>query len=172
MRVGFCGRALAERAPATRDAAVRYPPTASSRRGRVRARWACRSFREGETEQQSPPPRIEVAVSFRNLMTFWLSQTPRSAPITKVIAAMSPRDRQALIEAVEADLRPLPGGIGVLCPGQRRQRALSSRTELTGRGQGGGLLMAQGRSLRRRSEFCLLFVELLPCRRGDRHASS
>jgi ubiquinone/menaquinone biosynthesis C-methylase UbiE len=55
---------------------------------------------------------IEVAVSFRGFDAFWLSQTPRYAPTTKVIAAMSPRDRQALIEAVEADLRPLPGGVG------------------------------------------------------------
>jgi hypothetical protein len=55
---------------------------------------------------------IEVAVSFRDFDDFWLSQTPRYAPTTKVIAAMSLRDRQALMEAVRADLRPLPGGVG------------------------------------------------------------
>ena len=55
---------------------------------------------------------IEVAVSFRDFDDFWLSQTPRYTPTTKVIAAMSLRDRQALMEAVRADLRPLPGGIG------------------------------------------------------------
>lgn len=55
---------------------------------------------------------IEVTVSFRNFDEFWLSQTPRYAPTTKLIAAMSFSDRQALMEAVRGDLRPLPGGIG------------------------------------------------------------
>ena len=55
---------------------------------------------------------IEVAVSFRDFDDFWLSQTPRYAPTTKVIAAMPLADRQALMEAVRADLRPMPGGIG------------------------------------------------------------
>jgi ubiquinone/menaquinone biosynthesis C-methylase UbiE len=55
---------------------------------------------------------IEVAASFRGFDEFWLSQTPRYAPTTKIIAAMSPRDQQALMEVVGADLRPLPGGVG------------------------------------------------------------
>ena len=54
---------------------------------------------------------IEVAVSFRTFDDFWFSQTPRYAPITKAIAAMSLRDRQSLMEAVRADLRPSPGGV-------------------------------------------------------------
>ena len=49
---------------------------------------------------------------FRSFEDFWLSQTPRYTPTTKIIAAMSLRDRQALMEAVEADLRALPGGVG------------------------------------------------------------
>jgi ubiquinone/menaquinone biosynthesis C-methylase UbiE len=55
---------------------------------------------------------FDVAVSFRNFDDFWASQTPSYAPTTKVIAALSRTDRQALIEAVRADLRPLPGGLG------------------------------------------------------------
>jgi ubiquinone/menaquinone biosynthesis C-methylase UbiE len=55
---------------------------------------------------------IEVAVSFRGFDEFWLSQTSRYAPTTKVIAAMSPRRRQALMETIRADLRPLSGGVG------------------------------------------------------------
>jgi ubiquinone/menaquinone biosynthesis C-methylase UbiE len=55
---------------------------------------------------------IEVAVSFQSFDDFWLSQTPRYAPITKAIAAMSLRDQQALLEAVRADLRLLPDGVG------------------------------------------------------------
>ena len=55
---------------------------------------------------------IEVAVSFRDFDDFWLSQTPRYTPTTQAIAAMSLRDRKVLMEAVGADLRPLPGGIG------------------------------------------------------------
>jgi len=58
------------------------------------------------------PTCIEVAVCFRNFKDFWHSQTPRYAPTTKVITTMTTRDRRALMEAVQADLRPLPGGIG------------------------------------------------------------
>jgi len=53
-----------------------------------------------------------VAVSFRNFDDFWASQTPSYAPTTKVIAALSRRDRQALTEAVRANLQSLPGGLG------------------------------------------------------------
>ena len=56
--------------------------------------------------------RIEVAVCFRNFEDFWHSQTPPYAPTTKVIAALTTRDRRALMEVVQADLPPLPGGIG------------------------------------------------------------
>lgn len=55
---------------------------------------------------------IEVAVSFRTFDDFWVSQTPRGAPITQMIAAMCPRERQALMDALSAHLRPLPGGLG------------------------------------------------------------
>ena len=55
---------------------------------------------------------IEVAVSFRDFDDFWRSQTPHYAPTTKVIAAMSLRDRLALMEAVRAYLRPLRDGVG------------------------------------------------------------
>jgi ubiquinone/menaquinone biosynthesis C-methylase UbiE len=53
-----------------------------------------------------------VAVSFRNFDDFWASQTPSYAPTTKVIAALSRRDRQALMEALRADLQSLPDGLG------------------------------------------------------------
>jgi ubiquinone/menaquinone biosynthesis C-methylase UbiE len=55
---------------------------------------------------------IEVAVSFRSFEDLWLSQTPRYTPTTKVISAMALRDRQVLMEAVRAELRVLPGGVG------------------------------------------------------------
>ena len=55
---------------------------------------------------------IEIAVSFRDLNDFWLSQTSQYTPATKVIAAMSLRDRKVLMEAVRAELQALPDGIG------------------------------------------------------------
>jgi len=55
---------------------------------------------------------IEVAVSFRDFDDFWRSQTPHYAPTTKVIAAMSLKDRLTLMEAVRAYLRPLRDGVG------------------------------------------------------------
>ena len=55
---------------------------------------------------------IEVAVCFRSFEDFWRSQTPRYAPTTKVIASMTTRERRALMEAVQTDLGPLPGGMG------------------------------------------------------------
>ena len=55
---------------------------------------------------------IEVAVSFRDFDDFWRSQTPHYAPTTQVIAAMSPRDRLRLMEAVRDHLRPLRDGVG------------------------------------------------------------
>lgn len=55
---------------------------------------------------------VDVTVSFSSFEELWLSQTPHYAPTTKIIEAMSSMDRQALREAVRADLRALPGGIG------------------------------------------------------------
>ena len=55
---------------------------------------------------------IEVAVSFRDFDDFWHSQTPRYAPTTSVIAAMSLRDRMRLMDAVRDYLQPLCDGVG------------------------------------------------------------
>ena len=55
---------------------------------------------------------IEVTVSFRDFDDFWRSQTQPNMPTTKVIAAMTPRDRLTLIEAVRTYLRPLRDGVG------------------------------------------------------------
>jgi len=55
---------------------------------------------------------IEVAVSFRDFDDFWRSQTQYNMPTTKVIAAMTPSDGLALMEAVRTYLRPLRGGVG------------------------------------------------------------
>lgn len=55
---------------------------------------------------------IEVAVSFRDFDDFWSSQTRHNMPTTKVIAAMTPRDRLALMEAVRTYLRPMRDGVG------------------------------------------------------------
>ena len=55
---------------------------------------------------------IEVAVSFRDFDDFWLSQTSHYAPTTNIIAAMSLKDRLALMEEVRGYLRPLREGVG------------------------------------------------------------
>ena len=55
---------------------------------------------------------IEVAVSFRDFDDFWRSQTPHYAPTTRIIAAMSLRDRMRLMEAVRDYLQPLHDGVG------------------------------------------------------------
>ena len=55
---------------------------------------------------------IEVAVSFRDFDDFWRSQTPHYAPTTRVIAAMSLRDRLRLMEAVRDYLQPMCDGVG------------------------------------------------------------
>jgi len=55
---------------------------------------------------------IEVTVSYPSIEDFWLSQTPKYAPTTKLVDAMSWTDRQALKEAVHAALQAVPGGIG------------------------------------------------------------
>ena len=55
---------------------------------------------------------IEVMVSFRDFDDFWHSQTPRYAPTTSVVAAMSSRDRLRLMEAVRDYLQPLCDGVG------------------------------------------------------------
>jgi ubiquinone/menaquinone biosynthesis C-methylase UbiE len=55
---------------------------------------------------------IEVTVAFASFDDFWLSQTQRYAPTTKLIDALSRPDKQALKDAVYAELKPLPGGIG------------------------------------------------------------
>ncbi len=55
---------------------------------------------------------FEVIVSFRNFEDFWRSQTTHYAPTTRLIDAMSQRDRLTLMEAVRGNLRPLDDGIG------------------------------------------------------------
>jgi ubiquinone/menaquinone biosynthesis C-methylase UbiE len=47
---------------------------------------------------------IEVAVSFPDFDAFWLAQTPSYSPTTRLIAAMTPRERAKLIESVRARL--------------------------------------------------------------------
>ena len=55
---------------------------------------------------------IEVVVSFRDFEDFWRSQTLHYAPTTRLIAAMSQRDRLTLMEVVRDYLRPFGDGVG------------------------------------------------------------
>src|ERR1700757_3455363 len=47
---------------------------------------------------------FEVTVSFPDFDTFWLAQTPTYSPLTKIIAAMTTRERAILAEAVRAQV--------------------------------------------------------------------
>jgi hypothetical protein len=49
-------------------------------------------------------------VSFHNFSDFWNSQTPDNAPITKLIAAMAPKDQDDLRAVLRSELEHLTGG--------------------------------------------------------------
>lgn len=53
---------------------------------------------------------FEVTVSFPHFDAFWAAQTPGYAPTTKLLAAMTPGDRERVIEAVHARLSPSAEG--------------------------------------------------------------
>ena len=55
---------------------------------------------------------FEVVVSFRDFEDFWRSQTSRYLPTTRLINAMSQRDRLTLMEVIRGYLRPLGAGVG------------------------------------------------------------
>ena len=55
---------------------------------------------------------FEVVVSFRDFEDFWRSQTPDYAPTTRLINAMSKKDRLTLMEAVRDSHKPLGAGVG------------------------------------------------------------
>ena len=53
---------------------------------------------------------INVTTAFADFDDFWQTQTPRYAPMTKIIDAMPNEDRARLMEAVRADVLPLREG--------------------------------------------------------------
>ena len=55
---------------------------------------------------------FEVVVSFPDFDDFWRSQTAHLAPTTRLIDALSQRDKLTLMEAVRDSLKPLGAGVG------------------------------------------------------------
>jgi ubiquinone/menaquinone biosynthesis C-methylase UbiE len=55
---------------------------------------------------------FEVVVSFPDFEDFWCSQTAHHAPTTRLIQAMSQRDKLTLKETVRDSLKPLGAGFG------------------------------------------------------------
>jgi SAM-dependent methyltransferase len=55
---------------------------------------------------------FEVVVSFPGFDEFWRSQTAHLAPTTRLIDALSQRDKLTLMEAVRNSLKPLDAGVG------------------------------------------------------------
>jgi len=80
------------------------PGTEESRLGALRSLFERAGFEEIATRS------IDVTVSFPHFEDFWLAQTPSYSPTTKMIAAMTKRDRVRLIEAVRAGLPIRPDG--------------------------------------------------------------
>ena len=54
---------------------------------------------------------IDVCLAYGDFKDFWHAQTPGYAPTTKVIAAMTGRERMRLMRAVESALPSGPGGV-------------------------------------------------------------
>jgi ubiquinone/menaquinone biosynthesis C-methylase UbiE len=65
---------------------------------------------QGEALADVVTTSIEVDVSFHNFSDFWNSQTPDNAPITKLIAAMAPKDQDDLRAVLRSELEHLTGG--------------------------------------------------------------
>ena len=53
---------------------------------------------------------IDVQVEFADFEAFWLAQTPSYAPTTRIIAALSERDRDRLMEFTRTRLQPSRNG--------------------------------------------------------------
>jgi len=72
------------------------PGTEDSRLGALHSLFQLAGLEEIATRT------IEVTVSFPDFDDFWLAQTPSYSPTTRLIAAMTPRERAKLIESVRA----------------------------------------------------------------------
>ena len=55
-------------------------------------------------------PRLSKWGSFQNFDDFWNSQTPNSAPLTNLIAAMTPKDQDDLRTLLRSELQHWPDG--------------------------------------------------------------
>jgi len=53
---------------------------------------------------------IDVTVEFPDFAAFWSAQTPSYSPLTKMVAAMSDRDRRKFVEILRADLNAREDG--------------------------------------------------------------
>jgi SAM-dependent methyltransferase len=81
------------------------PGTEASRLEALRALFAGAGLERIETRT------IDVCLAYENFQDFWLAQTPGYAPLTKVIAAMTQRERLRLMRAVASSLPRGPGGV-------------------------------------------------------------
>ena len=94
------------------------PGTEVSRPESLRALFAGAGLERIETRS------IDVCLAYRDFDDFWQSQTPGYAPTTRIIAAMSDRERMRLIRAVESSLTRGPDGTIEFCA---RANAIKAR---------------------------------------------
>lgn len=81
------------------------PGTEASRLKCLQALFATAALDRIETRT------IDVCLAYGDFEDFWHAQTPGYAPTTKVIAAMTDRERMRLMRAVESALPCGPGGV-------------------------------------------------------------
>jgi hypothetical protein len=85
------------------------PGTEVSRSAAMRAQFEAAGFERIEARS------IDVCLAYQDFDDFWRSQTPAYAPMTKVIAAMTDRERMRLRRAVASSLPRGPGGTIEYC---------------------------------------------------------
>jgi ubiquinone/menaquinone biosynthesis C-methylase UbiE len=71
---------------------------------------ALRSLFESAALRDIATRTIDVQVEFASFDAFWLAQTPSYAPTTRIIAALSARDRDRLMKTTQARLLPSRNG--------------------------------------------------------------
>lgn len=106
---------------ALRRVGIEAPPIPGTDASRVEALSAAfldAGFVQVETRT------IEVCLAYTNFEDFWQAQTPRYAPTTQIIAAMTAGERRRLIRAVQAVLPAGPNGSVEYCA---RANAIKAR---------------------------------------------
>jgi ubiquinone/menaquinone biosynthesis C-methylase UbiE len=99
------------------------PGTEVSRPEALRALFAAAGLDRIETRS------IDVCLSYDDFDDFWRSQTPGYAPMTKIIAAMTDRERMRLMRAVESSLPRGPGGAIAYCARANAIKACAPRVD-------------------------------------------